>query len=110
MRAPTPQDTPILPGGPSTLTLAGTPATAAPPPAPAKVPDAPPAPSSPLAASRAVPWEIFFFCWSPSEQRPQRRHPNLESAQLEAARLRRMYVKEFLVFEARLIPTTNTRE
>jgi hypothetical protein len=64
-----------------------------------------PLPIRPLAESREVSWEKFWFVWSPSEQRPQRRHASLESAQREAGRLHRMYGKDFLVFEARLIPT-----
>ena len=111
VRPATAESTPKPTGGTNTLTRSGTPAPAAPPVAPAaptsegRPPEAAPVPSSALAESRAVPWETFFFCWSPSEQRPQRRHLNLESAEREAARLHRMYAKEFLVFEARLIPT-----
>lgn len=104
--------------GPNTLTLSGPskPVSSAPPRsstalppaapgmgAPSSTNDAPAVRVSPLAESRALPWEKFWLVWSPSEARPQRRHGSLESAQREADRLHRMYGKEFLVFEARQI-------
>jgi hypothetical protein len=71
-----------------TLRGAGAPLAAAPVP-------------TPTSPSADVPRERFWLVWCPAERAPHRRHPTLESARTEAARLGALAPhKEFLVYEA----------
>jgi hypothetical protein len=43
----------------------------------------------------------FWFIWCPTEHRPKRQHPSLESARTEALRLHRLAPdKEYLIYKA----------
>jgi len=43
----------------------------------------------------------FWFVWSPTEQRPKKRHETLEGAIGEARRLRELFAdKRFLIYKA----------
>ena len=69
------------------------------------VPPPAPRPLGPMRESVQLPWDRpFFFVWSPSEGRPQRRHATAGSAATEAARLGALYpAKQFLIFRAELL-------
>jgi hypothetical protein len=97
-----------------TLTLRGAAAHALAPSVPTPTPApvlTPTAPTSPPPGD--VPRERFWFVWSPTERAPHRRHPTIESARSEAARLRALApAKEFLVYSAVLVtnPIGNRNE
>lgn len=104
-------EAPPAPTGRKTLKLRGA-AIESSPSRPAPAASAAPSPStaapgaacSPMRESRAVGWNRFFFVWSPTEERPKRRHGTLESARAEAARLRAKFPgRRFHVYRAELI-------
>jgi hypothetical protein len=77
---------------------------AAPPPPPPPPQPSPPLPPAAAPAEAEVALEEFWFIWCTTGSRPKRRHPTLESAQAEAARLRSLAPdRVFHIFAAKLV-------